>query len=88
MRVEKTGNTGFACVRDFLRSGLAEQIVTLRAADRRDVRQPKVARAKLHELVAALPVCTTGIEAESGTLNSNCKSLYNTGIPRRKVAPH
>ena len=24
------------CVRDFLRSGLAEQIVTLRAADRRD----------------------------------------------------
>ena len=37
MRVEKSGNTGFACVRDFLRSGLAEQIVTLRAADRRDV---------------------------------------------------
>ena len=37
MRVEKSGNTGFTCVRDFLRSGLAEQIVTLRAADRRDV---------------------------------------------------
>ena len=37
MRVEKSGNSGFTCVRDFLRSGLAEQIVTLRAADRRDV---------------------------------------------------
>lgn len=37
MRVEKSGNSGFACVRDFLRSGLAEQVVTLRAADRRDV---------------------------------------------------
>ena len=30
------------------------------------LRQPKVARAKLHELVAALPVCTIGIEACSG----------------------
>ena len=37
MRVEKTGNSGFACVRDFLRSGLLEQVVTLPAADRRDV---------------------------------------------------
>ena len=37
MRVEKSGNSGFACVRDFLRSGLFEQVVTLRAADRRDV---------------------------------------------------
>jgi hypothetical protein len=37
MRVEKTGNSGFACVRDFLRSGLLEQVVTLRAADLRDV---------------------------------------------------
>ena len=37
MRVEKSGNTGFTCVRAFLRSGLAEQLVTLRAADRRDV---------------------------------------------------
>ena len=37
MRVEKSANSGFACVRDFLRSGLAEQVVTLRAADRRDV---------------------------------------------------
>ncbi len=27
------------------------------------LRQPKVARAKLHELVAALPPCTIGIEA-------------------------
>ena len=36
MRVEKSGNSGFACVREFLRSGLAEQVVTLRAADRRD----------------------------------------------------
>lgn len=37
MRVEKSGNCGFACVRDFLLSGLAEQVVTLRAAERRDV---------------------------------------------------
>ena len=37
MRVEKSGNSGFACVRDFLRSGLLEQVVTLRAAERRDV---------------------------------------------------
>ena len=27
------------------------------------LRQPKVARAKLHELVAPLPACTIGIEA-------------------------
>lgn len=38
MRVEKSGSSGFTCVRDFLRSGLLEQVVTLRAADRRDVR--------------------------------------------------
>lgn len=37
MRVEKSGNSGFACVRDFLRSGLLEQVVTLPAADPRDV---------------------------------------------------
>ena len=37
MRVEKAGNTGFACVRDFMRSGCAEQIVTLPAPDQRDV---------------------------------------------------
>lgn len=37
MRVEKSGNSGFTCVRDFLRSGRTEQIVTLRAPDRRDV---------------------------------------------------
>jgi hypothetical protein len=36
MRVEKSGNSGFACVRNFLRSGLDEQTVTLRAPDRRD----------------------------------------------------
>ena len=30
------------------------------------LRQPKVARGKLHELVAALPPCTIGIEACSG----------------------
>ena len=30
------------------------------------LRQPRVARAKLHELVAALPPCTIGIEACSG----------------------
>ncbi len=30
------------------------------------LRQPKVARAKLNEVVAALPPCTIGIEACSG----------------------
>ena len=38
MRVEKAGNSGFSCVRDFLRSGLQEQIVTLPAPDRADAR--------------------------------------------------
>ena len=37
MRVEKSGTAGFTCVREFLRSGLAEQVVTLRAAVQRDV---------------------------------------------------
>ncbi|MDP3708106.1 MAG: transposase, partial [Polaromonas sp.] len=37
MRVDRSANSGFTCVRDFLRSGLLEQVVTLRAADRRDV---------------------------------------------------
>ena len=36
MRVEKAGNAGFACVRDFLRSGEQERIVTLAAPDQRD----------------------------------------------------
>jgi IS4 transposase len=36
MRVEKAGNAGFACVRDFLRSDLQEQIATLAAPDKRD----------------------------------------------------
>ena len=36
MRVEQSGSGGFACVREFLRSGLAEQIVTLSAPDRCD----------------------------------------------------
>ena len=37
MRVEKSGNSGFTCVREFLRSGLLEQLVTLGPVDRRDV---------------------------------------------------
>lgn len=36
MRVEKAGNTGSACVRDFLRSSEDDRIVTLAAPDRRD----------------------------------------------------
>ena len=36
MRVEKAGNTGFACVRDFLRSDENDRIVTLAAPSRRD----------------------------------------------------
>jgi hypothetical protein len=37
MRVEMGGERGFTCVRQFRRSGLREQIVTLPAPDRRDV---------------------------------------------------
>lgn len=38
MRVEKSGTAGFTCVREFIRSGLADQVVMLRAANRCDVR--------------------------------------------------
>ena len=36
------------------------------------LRQPKAARAKLHELVAALPACTIGIEVCSGAHHGAC----------------
>jgi hypothetical protein len=36
MRVEQSGPGGFACVRAFLRSGLAEQAVALKTLDRCD----------------------------------------------------
>ena len=36
MRVEKDGDAGFACVRDFLHADLDEQVVVLRAPDKRD----------------------------------------------------
>lgn len=42
MRVD---NSGFACVRDFLRSGLAEAIVELRAPNRTDASDYEVPRA-------------------------------------------
>lgn len=45
MRVDKSGNAGFTCVRDFLRSGLSEQIVTLRAPDKRDAEDFECERA-------------------------------------------
>lgn len=54
MRVEKAGDGGFACVRDFLRSGLVEQPVTLRAPDQRDAddyecpREPQQVRPVRH----------------------------------------
>ncbi|WP_051068197.1 IS4 family transposase [Janthinobacterium sp. CG3] len=54
MRVEKAGNGGFPCVRDFLRSGLSEQLVMLRAPDRRDAddyecpREPQQVRLVRH----------------------------------------
>jgi hypothetical protein len=54
MRVEKAGDGGFACVRDFLRSGLVEQVVMLRAPDRRDAddyecpREPQQVRLVRH----------------------------------------
>ena len=54
MRVEKSGNGNFACVRDFLRSALTEQIVTLRAPDKHDARdygcprKPQIVRLVRH----------------------------------------
>jgi len=54
VRVEKAGNGGFACVRDFLRSGLNEQVVELRAPDHHDAvdyecdRQPTTVRLVRH----------------------------------------
>jgi hypothetical protein len=54
MRVEKSGNGNFACVRDFLRNGLTEQIVKLSAPDRRDAsdyacpREPQTVRLVRH----------------------------------------
>lgn len=36
MRVEQSGKSGFACVREFLRSGLNEQVVMLRAPDKHE----------------------------------------------------
>ena len=50
MRVERSGQAGFACVREFLHSGLAEQIVTLRPCERLDAadyecsREPQIVR--------------------------------------------
>jgi hypothetical protein len=54
MRVEKAGDSGFACVRAFLRSGLDEQVVTLNAPERRDAddyefpREPQQIRLVRH----------------------------------------
>jgi hypothetical protein len=54
MRVDKAGDGGFACVRDFLRSGLTEQVVTLRAPDRCEAadydcpREPRQVRLVRH----------------------------------------
>jgi hypothetical protein len=45
MRVEKAGDSGFACVRSFLRSGLDEQVVTLNAPGRRDADDYECPRA-------------------------------------------
>ncbi|PWF39892.1 hypothetical protein C7C56_026515 [Massilia glaciei] len=47
MRVEKEGNSGFASVRDFLRSGLQEQIVTLGAPDKADAADYECPRGAL-----------------------------------------
>jgi hypothetical protein len=53
MRVDQS-DTGFACVRDFLRSGLTEQLVMLRAPDKQDAidyecpRKPQSVRLVRH----------------------------------------
>ena len=54
MRVEKSGNGGFTCVRNFLRNALTEQIVALRAPNHRDAsdyarpREPQIVRLVRH----------------------------------------
>ncbi|MBG6073671.1 MULTISPECIES: IS4 family transposase [unclassified Polaromonas] len=54
MRVEKSGSGNFACVRDFLRSGLTEKNVMLRAPNKRDCedyecpREPQTVRLVRH----------------------------------------
>lgn len=54
MRVETSGEFGFACVRQFLRSGLAEQVVTLAAPERQDAAdyecpiEPQIVRLVRH----------------------------------------
>ena len=53
----------------FVGVDLAKNVFALHgvnAAGAAQLRQPKVARAKLHEVVATLPACTIGIEACSG----------------------
>src|SRR5258708_3823412 len=48
---------------------LAQNVVSLHGVNEAgavQLRQPKVARGKLNELVAALPPCTIGMEACSG----------------------
>ena len=54
MRVEKSGNYGFVAVRNFLRSGLKEQIITLSAPNQQDAldfgcsKQPQTVRLVRH----------------------------------------
>jgi transposase len=53
----------------FVGIDLAKNVFALHGVNAKgavQLRQPKVARAKLHELVATLPACTIGIEACSG----------------------
>ena len=72
MRVEKSGNAGFACVRDFLRGGLTEKIVTLPAPKKRDAndygctRVPQTVRLVRHIAAngAARVMMTNLLDAE------------------------
>ena len=48
------------------------------------LRQPKVARGKLHELVAALPPCTIGIEACSGA--HHCTHKFRDAVAGEQVS--
>jgi hypothetical protein len=54
-RVEKAGNTGFACLRDFLRSGEDDRTATLAAPDRTSSHyQDRASQQHLHQRPAAL----------------------------------
>ena len=77
MRVEKSGKSGFACVRDFLRSGVSEQIVMLLAPDRRNAKGHECARAPQRVRLVRLVRLIRQV-APSGKLRAIMSKLFDT----------